>query len=397
MRTRTQQLDTLVVGGGIAGLWILDRLVAHGHACALVEADTLGRGQTLWSQGILHGGVKYALAGTLTASAAGISEMPGRWTACLAGSPRDEDPDLSGVVVRSDHCHLWRTDSIASRVGMLGAKLGLAVTPTSVATQDRPVALREVPGSISRLDECVVDPVSLVRVFHDRHAERIARVPIDQQRWTIESDHVRFDTENGGVNASRVVLAAGNGNADIRAQLGLASNAMQVRDLHMVLVRGSLPPLNGHCTDGSKTRLTITSIDLHGGRRVWQVGGELAERGVEMDAPSLIAFAQRELRACLPGVEFTGCEWATYRAPRAEARTASGRRHDLPVVLEEGRVLTVWPSKLVLAPMAADIVADRFPATGSGAHAPAFESLEVPQVGAPPWDEPREWVSSATT
>lgn len=396
MRTDPHQLDTLVVGGGIAGLWILDRLVARGHACALIESDALGQGQTLWSQGILHGGVKYALAGKLTSSAAGISEMPSRWSACLTGKPVGDDPDLSGVRVRAGHCHLWRTESIASRVGMMGAKLGLAITPSDVRDADRPEALREVPGTVSRLDETVIDPVSLVQAFLDRHQQRMLRVPSDHQRWSLDEGCVRLDTGQQSMSASRVVLAAGNGNAGVRQALGLSTDAMQVRDLHMVLLRGRLPRLNGHCTDGAKTRLTITSIEGEDGSHIWQIGGEVSERGVDMDRARLIAFAQREVRACLPGVDLSRCEWATYRAPRAEARTAGGKRHDLPVVLEESRVLTVWPSKLVLAPLAADMVAERIESSAHGSVGARFEGAEVPGVGLAPWDETREWSPSGS-
>ncbi len=63
---------------------------------------------------------------------------------------------------------------------------------------------------------------------------------------------------------------------------------MQTRPLHMVLVRGELPHLNGHCVDGRTTRVTITSDTERSetsaaGRTVWQVGGQIAEIGVALD------------------------------------------------------------------------------------------------------------------
>ena len=63
--TDTTKLDVLVIGGGVVGLWTLDRLVAAGHQAALLERDALGQGQSICAQGILHGGVKYSLSGLL--------------------------------------------------------------------------------------------------------------------------------------------------------------------------------------------------------------------------------------------------------------------------------------------------------------------------------------------
>ncbi len=60
------QQDIVILGGGIAGLWLLHRLRAAGYAAVLLEKSTLGDGQTIVSQGMIHGGMKYALAGALT-------------------------------------------------------------------------------------------------------------------------------------------------------------------------------------------------------------------------------------------------------------------------------------------------------------------------------------------
>ena len=53
--------DILIVGGGIAGLWLNARLRRAGYATVLVESASLGGGQSVKSQGIIHGGAKYAL------------------------------------------------------------------------------------------------------------------------------------------------------------------------------------------------------------------------------------------------------------------------------------------------------------------------------------------------
>ena len=59
-------IDTLIFGAGVAGLWLLDELLRAGRDAWLIESRALGAGQTVASQGIIHGGLKYTLAGAMT-------------------------------------------------------------------------------------------------------------------------------------------------------------------------------------------------------------------------------------------------------------------------------------------------------------------------------------------
>ena len=97
------QFDVVIFGGGAAGLWLLDELSRSGCSALLLEANRLGQGQTIASQGIIYGGLKYALSGLLTGSAANIREMPLVWQECLAGR---RAPDLSETSLRSSFCYL---------------------------------------------------------------------------------------------------------------------------------------------------------------------------------------------------------------------------------------------------------------------------------------------------
>lgn len=51
--------DSIVIGGGIAGLLTALRLARGGHAVALVEADRLGSGATSANHGMVHSGALY--------------------------------------------------------------------------------------------------------------------------------------------------------------------------------------------------------------------------------------------------------------------------------------------------------------------------------------------------
>ena len=54
----TVTTDIVIFGGGIAGLWLLNRLQQQGLDVILLESAGLGGGQSLASQGIIHGGLK---------------------------------------------------------------------------------------------------------------------------------------------------------------------------------------------------------------------------------------------------------------------------------------------------------------------------------------------------
>ena len=73
-----QKTDIAILGGGIAGLWLLNLLAKRGYSVLLIEKEALGSGQTIASQGMIHGGIKYALGGFLSDASETISAMPAR-------------------------------------------------------------------------------------------------------------------------------------------------------------------------------------------------------------------------------------------------------------------------------------------------------------------------------
>lgn len=388
------RINTLIFGGGAAGLWLLDELRRRGVPALLLEAGELGRGQTVASQGILHGGLKYTLSGMLTKSAAGVREMPAVWRDCLAGR---REPILAETPVRSEHCYLWRTDSVTSRLGMIGAKIGLQVSPKSLDAEHRPPVLRDCPGSVAQLDEQVISPAGLIANLGARNRPSLLQVEANagvsfNTNKAGRVDSVEITNPVTGVSISlypqHVVLTAGAGNAGLREQLGLTSPIMQRRPLHMVMLRGDLPMLNGHCVDGKATRVTITSDIDSAGRTVWQVGGQVSEVGVTMSPDVLIQHSKTELRATIPGLDLSRVEWATYRVDRAEFATRNGKRPASYHVSREGNIITAWPTKLVLVPRLAEAIADEV-TQGDCNHdfdTTALGDFPRPTIALPPWE-----------
>jgi hypothetical protein len=394
------RLDAVIFGGGAAGLWLLDRISRDGGHAVLLEARALGAGQTIAAQGIIHGGLKYTLQGLLTRSARHIRGMPALWRDALLGRIA---PNLTRTRLRSECCYLWQTDSLSSKAGMLGARIGLQVKPEPIAPSERPPALSHVPGTVARIAEQVISPASFLADLFHQYRDRILKIDADRG--------LQFETRSPGDVAAihlaaadapgplslrprQVIFVAGRGNAKLRQMVGLSAAVMQLRPLQMVLLRGDLPDLNGHCVDGAQTRVTITTDVDSLGRRIWQVGGQIAEEGVGLDPQTLTQRAKRELCAVLPGVDFDSVEWSTHAVDRAEGLTTDGRRPDTVQVLCAGNVTTGWPTKLALVPVLALEIASRVQPSN---YRISFDTAPLaewprPEIALPPWDEPtRSW------
>ncbi|MCE9545598.1 MAG: FAD-dependent oxidoreductase [Planctomycetia bacterium] len=405
-------VDLVIFGGGCAGLWLVDELRRRGLRVVLLEAARLGSGQTAGAQGILHGGFKYSLGGILAPSARMVRDMPAVWQASMIGQA---EPNLVAMRLRSQCCYLWRSQSLLSWAGILGAAAGLNVKPVPVAVDECPQPLAHCPGPIYRLDETVIDPVSFIQVMLERNRglvwkidpgaglefERLEPGEIGGQVKSVLIQNP--DTgERLRLSAASFVLAAGEGNEGLREQLGLPTPMTQLRPLRVALLRGALPQLNGHCVEGVKPKITITADIDAAGRAVWQLGGQIAEDGVRMEPLRFIEHARRELAHVLPGWQCPAVEWATYCVNRAERMVPDVVLPDDVQIIREMNILTVWPTKLVLAPRLAQRVASllNLPALDSSpsettqwqATAANF-NWPAPKVALPPWEREQTWMT----
>ncbi|HQA25185.1 MAG TPA: FAD-dependent oxidoreductase [Candidatus Competibacteraceae bacterium] len=382
-------VDILIVGGGIAGLWLLARLRARGYGALLVESDRLGSGQTLCSQGIIHGGAKYSLHGQLSDSAQTIAGMPTRWRDCLAGRA---DVDLRGARLLAEHQYLWATQAPTSRLAAFFASKLMRSRMEKVANRDAvetPPALHHpaFQGAIYRLDEPIVDTASILAALATRHRDTIVLnqgplVPNAEGTFTLRQPGQPPQT----LRPTVTVYTAGAGNA------ALPWATPQLRPLHMVMARGAaLPgPLYAHCLGVSEVpRLTVTSHYDASDRLIWYLGGGLAEEGVSRDRAGQIVAARHELRQLLPWVDWNTVEFATFTIQRAEAHQAGGRRPASYSVLRDGRMIVAWPTKLALAPLLAERIETLLPDLGLQPRPlqwPTLAAWPRPALAAYPWD-----------
>jgi len=381
--------DILIVGGGIAGLWLNARLRLLGYSTVLVESASLGGGQSVKSQGIIHGGTKYALHGALTGSAEAIADMPRRWREALAGNG---ELDLAGVRLLSDAHYLWSPGSLAGNLTSFFASKAMRGRVDQVKGDQLPPALQhpKFKGKVYRLAELVLDVPSLVTRLAELAGDGLlAGHEIAPLREGDELVGLRVDGRE--IRAQRVVLSAGAGNAALLTQLGLSQPAQQLRPLHMVLVKGpSLKPLYAHCLGGGpKPRITVTSHPAADGQWVWYLGGDIAEAdGVARDETEQVRAAQKELGDLLPWVDLSSARWATMRVDRAEPAQSGLVRPDNAFLADQGRLLVGWPTKLALSPDFADRVIATLQRDGiqPGAQAPLPE-LPRPALAKPVWEE----------
>ena len=380
--------DVLIVGGGIAGLWLNARLRRLGYSTLLVERGSLGGEQSVKSQGIIHGGAKYALHGALTGASEAIADMPRRWREALSGSG---ELDLSGVRLLSEAHYLWSPGTLAGNLTSFFASKAVRGRVDQVKGEQLPPALqdRKFKGKVYRLAELVLDVPSLITRLAELAGDGLlAAQDIQPLRDGTQLSGLRIDGRE--IRAQRVVLSAGAGNAQLLATLGIEQPKQQLRPLHMVLAKGpALKPLYAHCLGGGpKPRVTVTTHPAADGQWVWYLGGDLAEAdGVARDEASQIKAAQQELAELLPWVDQSATRWATLRVDRAEPAQSGLVRPDNAFLAEDGPLLVGWPTKLALSPDFADRVVAALQRDNiqPGDH-PALPPLPRPAVAQPAWE-----------
>jgi len=356
------QTDIVIMGGGIAGLWLLNRLRQSGFSVILLESNSLGGGQTHKAQGIIHGGMKYALQGKATAAAQAIANMPGIWKECLQGNG---EIDLSNVPVLSPQQYLWSTGSLTTKVAGFFAGLALKSNTQALDRKDFPDIFQqaEFHGQVYSLDETVIDVHALLRELMLPNQDVIFKID------PMEENQLEFDDKDRlvslkihaapmqtlQVNAQKYIFTAGEGNELLLKKLKHHHINAQRRPLHMVVVKHHFDyALYAHCLGLSATpRLTITTHKAHDGKSIWYLGGQIAEEGVKLSAEEQIQVAKKELQELFPWLDFSRAEFASFYIDRAENAQPHGSRPDSCYFLEIENSIVAWPTKLAFAPLLA--------------------------------------------
>ena len=373
------RVDVAIAGAGIAGLWLRAVLHHAGYRVLLVEQGCLGGLQTSASQGIVHGGLKYALGAALTRASEAAASMPSRWRRLRQDGGV---PDLRAVPTLSDCVHLFADAGLEGRLVSFFASHALQgrverLPPAALPPWLQPQRSQgpRFRGQAYRLDDFVLDVDALVAVLAAADAG-----PVVQGEVTAIARHedafelvLRPGQANAWTNSTlrvatqRLLLCAGAGNEALLALAGHEGPAMQRRPLHQAWAHADeLPEVYAHCITGSRAaepRLTITTHRTAAGM-CWSLGGALATQGTARDAAAQADFARAEIAACLPWLDLPELRIETRVIDRAEPRTQRGARPDHAFVHPHAGIVTCWPTKLTLAPDLGDRVLAAFAADG---------------------------------
>ncbi|MCK5003116.1 MAG: FAD-dependent oxidoreductase, partial [Gammaproteobacteria bacterium] len=229
--------------------------------------------------------------------------------------------------------------------------------------------------------------------------------PVKQSILAIKSGSFKYtndllavegrDDQHYEFSFKKIVLTAGQGNADLLSELGLQQPEMQLRPLKMVMLRGGLSEMVfAHCMGASvNPRITITSNRDEHGEVVWYLGGQLAEDGVERSDAQQIEQAKAELSELIPWLDQSKCQWATLDINRAEVKKPGTKRPDTFFVEQQDRVITTWPTKMALSPLMAESVLEVI----NNEKLSCVDDTELPSWSTPsyaslPWNEETRWL-----
>lgn len=349
---RIIKTDICILGGGIAGLWFANRVKAKGFDVLLLDTKALGSGQTIASQGMIHGGMKYTLHAALTGASEAIAEMPAYWRRCLCG---EGEVSLLDTRILSDHFFLWSADTLSSKLTTFFASKLTRGRVTAVDEDHRPAFLRHAnfTGSLYKLDDLVLDVPSLIANLAHNLDGRCFLIG-DYQLQKITDHTYCLRTDSLEIHAQEFVLTAGESNQTILQQLGISQPEQQLRPLQQVMVKHRHPyHFFGHCVGMDTTpRLTISSHRLPAGESVLYLGGSLAEKAAGLSAEEAIGLAKSELNELIPWMNHEKSSWASLPINRAEPKQPGLVRPDNAFAesLASTNIMIGWPTKLTLAP-----------------------------------------------
>jgi len=378
-------LDLLILGGGIAGLWTAAAARRAGYRIALLESRALGAGQTLESQGIIHAGLKYALLGQVNDTAQLIAAVAKDWTAAMASRG---EVDLRGAKIAAPAQHMLVPGGLISSIAGALGHAALGDTIQNLKPDAWPGGLTELgfKGNVIAMQEPGMEIHSVLRAltaqlenvcyhYNPAAAKVVARA--DGGLESITVNDVTFYPQH-------VVALAARGNAWLAEKLHFKA-AAQYRPLKMVLLKGNLPHAYWHGVGGSfRPMFTISTHKTSSGETVWYIGGAVAEAGVQQDDETLFDATAAALKKYLPALNLQNMSWAALPVERVEGYDPRGWLPDRPSYQHHANVALGWVNKLTLAPLLAkEILAELHTPTGG-----EIEKLPLPivPIAENPWD-----------
>jgi L-2-hydroxyglutarate oxidase LhgO len=376
--------DIVLIGGGIAGLWLLNRLKKEGFSVILLESEKIGGVQTIHSQGVIHSGFKYQNHPEIVAK---LKAMRHEWTAVLQGRG---GVNLSKTKISATSQHYW-TQNATVNADFYNNLLGDDFKKLS--KKDFPALLKHsnYTGQVFEAEEMIIDMPSLIRNLYDNYVNFIFKMNQKTHFYLDEKGGIQsLILENGdSIEAQFFIFTAGAGNEQFVNDLKINSlrfksmQKMQKRPLHQVVIyKQNLPDFNGVCVSPEQNAFTPVIITTHytkNKQKVWQLGGDIATKGVNRSDKEQILFAKAEMNRLLPNINWSDAHFENFRVDRAEPLQSAAILPTDACVDVCMNAIQVFPVKFALMPEVADKVLSVF----KGLKINAMCDFKMPNWGKP--------------
>ncbi len=344
--------DIVIFGAGIAGLWAFHRLKLMGYDVVLFEVSSIGGGQTIASQGIIHSGLKFSIAGKINNLAKSISAMPEHWRAALNGSG---EIDLSATTINATSQQMLIPKGFMGNLTNIITRKALGDSVQKLPREQWSNELKNsgFNGSIVNMGELVLDVPSLIRALADPYKDSIRKITREQA-----AEPFKFLSDNN-ITAKRIIFTSAGSNEKIATNnnhdKGLKT---QKRPLMQGIIKNAPFPLYAHLI--GKTDKPVASITTHkmsDGTLVWYLGGGVAERSTNSNPEEVYSAAKKAFKSYLPNIDLSNVEWSVLPINRVEGKSNTDSwMPDTPTIHHADNVLYCWATKLTFAPMLSDMI-----------------------------------------
>lgn len=363
------QADIVIFGAGIAGLWTFHALKQLGYNAVLLEADSIGSGQTIASQGIIHSGLKYVFSGKINALARSISEMPDRWREAMRGEGL---VDLSSAEKMTSSQYLLIPQGRMKGLLELVTKKTLGRRVKTMCKEEWPPHLLEsgFKGTVIYMDEPVLDARTVAQSLSDPFRDSIRKIDWPNGVRFEQDDrmavHKIILNDDTAIIPKQVIFTAAASNEKIAKKLGHDKGLQtQKRPLLMAMVKNAPFKLHAHFVGPSdKPIMTITTHKDKDGGIVWYLGGQVAEKPLDADLEKLFQEARETIQKFLPDTDLSQTQWSALPINRVEGKRSNHKKlPDTPVIHSYANALYGWPTKLTFAPYLSDKILEHVQST----------------------------------
>ena len=377
------RIDVAIIGGGIAGTWLLRLLSQKGYNAILLEQNELGCGQTLASQGMVHGGLKYALTGLLSNESEAIAEMPFRWRDCLF-SKRGEI-DLRGTKILSNNYYMYSESKIGKLASFFASK-ALRGRIEKVAQEDKPKVFEQFKGLLYKLNDLVLNTESLLGELLSGLEHRAFKLECSGKTVKKIDKGYQLNLSDTKIETDTLISCSGNGTQSLLETLNISEFKIQNRPLKQILVDAPQDlDMFAHCLtnlNSTEPRITITTHQKKD-RKIWYIGGQLATEGAHLSDEALIEKAKIELKQCVSWLKPQEDSLRILAIDRVEPHTKNQRKPDEAFAERTQDFIQCFPTKLTLTPNLGDKI---MPLLDRPKHKGRVNSTHArASVGVPPW------------